>query len=135
MLTKARRLDDAEVAFRSAESILELLVRDDSGELSYRSSLGGVYNNLGRVYSQRDRQDEALGAYRQAVEHQRFAVEQAPKVSRFRQFLVVHYDNYAEALRRLNRHDEADQIAAARQQLRGIDSAAQLTSGGDNHGP
>ncbi|MCH8922775.1 MAG: serine/threonine protein kinase [Planctomycetes bacterium] len=135
VLTQVKRLEDAETAFRSAESILALLVRDDPEELSYRSSLGGVYNNLGRVYSHSDRHNEALAAYREAVQHQRFAVEQAPRVSRFRQFLMAHYDNYAEALRRLDRHAQADQIAAARQQLRATDPATQHLSGGDNHGP
>jgi hypothetical protein len=54
----------------------------------------------------------------EAVEHQRFALEHAPQVARYREFLIQQYENYARLLRLQKRANEAETIVAACDKLR-----------------
>jgi tetratricopeptide (TPR) repeat protein len=107
----------AQAAFEEARTILDDLLADDPAELNCRSDLGGVLNNLGMVLEQSGQLQPALAAYRRAIEHQRFAVEQSADTERFREFLAQQYTNYARALRSAGRLAEADDAARARDRL------------------
>jgi len=61
--------------------------------------------------------DEAIAVYAQAIEHQRFALDHAPSVARFRQFLGQQYVNYSRVLRGQNRTAEAQEADAAQKEL------------------
>lgn len=107
----------AQAAFEEARTILDDLLADDPAELNCRSDLGGVLNNLGMVLEQSGQLPSALAAYRRAIEHQRFAMEQSSSMERFREFLTQQYANYARALRSAGRLAEADDAARARDRL------------------
>jgi len=92
-------------------------VRQNPGDLDLHSSLGGIYNNLAIVQEELRRPAEAAASYRRAIEHQKTAQSQAPKVSRYRVFLSKHYFNYGRVLRRLGRPEEAVHAALARRAL------------------
>ncbi len=95
----------------------ETLVKEDSHDVELRSTLGGMYNNLGFVLEGEKRPEDALTAYGQAVEHQRQAMSQSPDTTRYRVFLSRHYINYARMLREAGRVDEALQTSLARRNL------------------
>jgi tetratricopeptide (TPR) repeat protein len=107
----------AQAAFDEARAILEELLADDPAELNCRSELGGVLNNLGMLLEQSGQLRPALDAYRRAIDHQRFAMEQSSGTQRFREFLAQQYANYARALRADGRPTEADAAARARDLL------------------
>ena len=107
----------AEEALANARAIFEDLIADYPNELTYRSSLGGVLNNQAMALERLERSDEAQSAYRAAIEHQRFALERAESVTRFREFLSKHYWNYGQLLQKLGLLDEACEVAVARKEL------------------
>lgn len=107
----------AEESLANARAIFEDLVADYPNELTYRSSLGGVLNNQAMALERLDRSGEAESAYRAAIEHQRFALERAETVARFREFLSKHYWNFGQFLQRVGRLEEAGAVALARKEL------------------
>jgi tetratricopeptide (TPR) repeat protein len=82
-----------------------------------RSSLGGMYNNLGIVLEQTQRFADAAEAFEKAIEQQREAHLRASEISQFSKFLNTHYNNYDRVLRRLGRTEDADRAALARREL------------------
>ena len=84
---------------------MQELVNDYPDELNYRSTLGGVLNNLGMVLEQLDRLEEAASMYEQAIDCQKFALEHARQVTQFRDFLGKHYVNYCRVLRAMGHWD------------------------------
>ena len=117
-LTQVQDLRKAQESFEEASGILEDLVRDHPAELNYRGDLGGTLNNLAAAMEQSGRLDEAVKTCSQAIEHQRFALDHAPQVARFREFLIQQYSNYARLLRAQKRLEEAELAAATGRQLR-----------------
>lgn len=107
----------AKQSFQEARTIAEELVRDNPAELNYRSDLGGILNNLAMTLEQLAQPDEAIAVYAQAIEHQRFALDHAPSVARFRQFLGQQYANYSRVLRGQHRTAEAEEADAAQKEL------------------
>ena len=61
--------------------------------------------------------DAALAEYRDAIEHQKIAVEQAPQHSQYREFLSKHYFNCGRTLRIMDRHADAAAMAVERREL------------------
>ncbi|MBN2474358.1 MAG: serine/threonine protein kinase [Pirellulales bacterium] len=119
--SSSSRSDEAVASFGRARTILEQLAGDYPNRLDYRSILGGVLNNQGMAREQLNQPDDAMDVYRQAIEHQRFALEHAPEVREFREFLSKHYVNYARVLRATGDFDEATRIALARKELWAVD--------------
>jgi hypothetical protein len=72
-----------------------------------RSSLGGVLNNLALVYERQGRLDEAAAALQAAIVHQQFALEQAPRSDRYREFLRQHRENLSRVIRGRAQDDNA----------------------------
>lgn len=107
----------AEESLANARGIFEDLVSDYPNELSYRSSLGGVLNNQAMALERLNRPEEAERAYREAVEHQRIALERASEVVRYREFLSKHYWNYGQFLLKQGRVREAGSVALTRKTL------------------
>jgi Tfp pilus assembly protein PilF len=120
--SKSQMLVNAEQSFRQGLTIQEELVRQYPHDANLLSSIGGIYNNIAMVFGQLGRDEEAATAYTNAIRYQRQAHESAPQVTRFREFLAKHYDNYGPLLRRLDREDEARRIDAARKDLMGDES-------------
>ena len=89
------------------------LVADDPEELSYRSSLGGIYNNLGTTLEQLHRPEDASAMYEQAIEQQRFCCDRAPQVAEFRDFLLRHYANDLRVVKSTGHWKHYLEIAAA----------------------
>ena len=118
LCSQGHDFDKAQAMFQEACTILEELVRDDPAELNYHSDLGGTLNNLAKAMEQTGRTDEALTAYAESIRHQCFALERAPQVARFREFLAQQYDNYARLLRSRHRVAEAEAALAAGNKLR-----------------
>jgi serine/threonine protein kinase/Tfp pilus assembly protein PilF len=115
--SQSRQLRRAKEAFERARDITQNLVHDYAGQLIYRSTLGGVLNNLGDVFEQLGQTEDALDAYRRAIEHQRFAFENAPQVAQFRTFLEKHYDHYHRLLRAGGHWKEDLETAAEQREL------------------
>ena len=107
----------AEESLANARAIFEDLVSDYPNDLAYRSSLGGVLNNQAMALERLGRSDEAESTYLAAIEHQRFALEHAETVARFREFLSKHYWNYSQFLQKLGRVNKAGEVAVARKDL------------------
>ena len=114
----ANHREPAQAAFEEAREILVELVHNDPQELSYRSDLGGVLNNLAMLLEQDGQVVAATKVYAEAIEHQRWALAQAPTMLRFREFLAQQYDNYGRVLRTQHRTEEAAQAAVELQKLR-----------------
>ena len=91
------------------------LVDDYPNELNYRSTLGGMLNNLGMVLEQLDRLDDAATMYEQAIDPKVSSIEHARQVIQFREFLGKHYINYRRVLRVMGHWDK--DVKAALEQL------------------
>jgi len=108
---------EAERSFMQGLDLQNALVAQYPDDLDLQSSLGGVYNNLGIVFEELRRIEDAAVAYKHAVEHQRVAFSGAVEVSRYRSFLSKHYFNYGRVLRQLGHPDQAARSALARRAL------------------
>lgn len=106
-------IQNAQGSFQEAEKLFSDLVKDSPAELNYYSDLGGTLNNLARLAEQQGHLEEAIRLYERAIERQRFAWERAPQVTRYRQFLIQQYENYARVLRAEKRPAAADRAMAA----------------------
>ena len=111
-----RSVDAVEV-FTQARDIFLRLTDQNPGIPSYSSGLGGVYNNLGMAHEKADQLAAADEAYQQAIVYQRAALDAAPEIFHFRDYLSRHYFNRGRVLRVLDRHDEAAQQALLRKAL------------------
>ncbi len=105
------------------------LVEEHPQALEHHSSLGGVHNNLGMAYERLKRPEDALAAYRLAVERQRVAFEAAPQIDRYREFLSTHYANLARVQRESGQFTDAEDTAQRRKALGSYDSKSLLEDG------
>lgn len=90
------RMDDlpaAQSAFERAHHGLLRLTQNFPRDAELQSMLGGVLNNLGFLYQQLGDNALAVSSYRSAVVAQETAVNLAPEVLRYRQFLRKHLAN------------------------------------------
>jgi tetratricopeptide (TPR) repeat protein len=97
--------------------LFEQLVGDFPRDIRFRSSLAGVLNNRGMASELAGDFQQALVAYKQAIEHQQIAVLQAPQQTQYRDFLSKHYFNCARTLRTLNEPAAAAKMALERRKL------------------
>jgi tetratricopeptide (TPR) repeat protein len=121
MYSSADKLDEAEKSFATARKIMEELADDYPGELGYRSTLGGILNNLGLIQEKSGKLDEAKVLFEEAIAQQRRALENSPQVAQYRQYLGKHYANYRRVLRALQRWDADAATALAEVELFGDD--------------
>jgi len=104
-LLQSRLGDHAEAtsSFQHALTIQRQLVDENASDPDYLSSLGGVYNNLGMVLLKQEDNEKAVEAFSLAAHHQQQAVELAPQVHRYREFLDKHHVNLHRAQRETER--------------------------------
>lgn len=92
-LSKSGRLPEAQAAFQQAyaqgSTLSEVFVEDAETQ----SMLGGVVNNLGFLHQQLGDYSAARDAYDEAVRVQSQAVQYAPEVARYREYLQKHKQN------------------------------------------
>jgi tetratricopeptide (TPR) repeat protein len=108
---------EAVSCLREARAIQEQAVARAPKNADEHSRLGAIANDLGAALALLGRHDEVLAAYRCAVEHQRVALDLAPRTPRYRQFLSNHYFNLALHQRQLGRPEEAAAATRERQHL------------------
>ncbi len=89
----AEAFDRANSAFLTAMKLGTQLRDRFPQEAELQSLLGGVLNNLGYLHQQQGDAREAARFYRQAVAAQSAAVQLAPQVVRYRDFLKKHQEN------------------------------------------
>ena len=109
--------DRAELHFQRAQELFRQLVTDWPQSPKYRASLGGVMNNLGQLWENNHRIDDAAAIYEQAVELQVQAYEQSPEIREFAAMLNTTYANYCRVLRKQLRPEAAAQAAIKRRSL------------------
>jgi len=88
------------------------------------SSLGGIFNNLGRVHERQDQLIEADAAYKQAIAFQLQGLNIAPSAPSLRDSLRKQYRAHSQLLRKLGRPDEAAKAALAQRKLETKDPVA-----------
>jgi len=115
--SQQRQWKPADAEFARAETLLQDLVRDYPDDAAHRSELGGVLNNRALTQQRLGETEAALHSYRRAIEHQRAALDAAPQVARFRDFLSRQYWNYARLLHTVGRNTEAADAILARRAL------------------
>ncbi len=92
--SKSGELTEACAAFDEALAQGRPLAALFASDAETQSMLGGVLNNLGFLRQQLGDQQKAADAYYEAIEHQTAAVELAPEVKRYREYLKKHQENY-----------------------------------------
>lgn len=116
-LSTSGDVDAALETFGQSRQLARELTDDFPAEVQFQSLAGGVLNNLAMVEEQSGQLDTALKDYAAAIGYQRSALDLAPQVSDFREFLSKHYFNYGRALRAAGRAAEAGEAALARRRL------------------
>jgi serine/threonine-protein kinase len=144
---RADRLTEALKAGDQARVLLGNLVRDHPEDNEVRSLMGQSWNGSGAALAGLERSDEAVGAYREALAHDRAALRRAPHVHRFRRELSAALGNLSEALLVLRRPAEAAASAREIRELwprdagelaradRLLSSCATLVESGQAQGP
>jgi serine/threonine protein kinase/tetratricopeptide (TPR) repeat protein len=97
------RTAEAEGSFRAALQALPSAEQPDDVDPNDLSSSGGIHNNLGMVLEKQGRLEEAAASHALAITCQKAALDRAPQVERFREFLSKHYHNQERVLRKLGR--------------------------------
>ncbi|MCC9642855.1 protein kinase [Rhodopirellula sp. JC740] len=91
--SKQGTLEDAKIAFEQALRLGRPLVEQFSNDAETLSMLGGVLNNYGFLQQQRQDSDSANTAYAEAIQLQTAAVNLAPEVQRYNEYLQKHRAN------------------------------------------
>lgn len=94
-------------AYREAVEIQKSLQKRLPLDASIASDLGGTYHNLALLLEDKKESAPVDDAFQKSVQEQTKAVELAPSVQRYREFLDSHLAAYAEWLRKSNRPDLA----------------------------
>jgi serine/threonine protein kinase/tetratricopeptide (TPR) repeat protein len=116
-LARQEESHESNQAYDQAQQLFTDLVNDYPRDIRYQSSLAGVLNNRGMARELAGDLDAALAEYRDAIEHQKVAVEQSPQNSQYREFLSKHYVNCGRTLRLMDRHADAAALAIERRKL------------------
>ncbi|WP_250926673.1 serine/threonine-protein kinase [Aporhodopirellula aestuarii] len=93
--SKAGGLRKATQTFQMALTHGRRLGSSFPADAETQSMLGGVLNNLGFLQQQLGQSDEAEKSFAGAIEAQTRAVELAPEVKRYQQYLRKHHENLA----------------------------------------
>ena len=96
----------------AAITAYEALVAAQPGVPGYQHVLANSLHNFGLLQRQLGHEEDAVPAFREAVERRRVALEAAPRAVEIRQRLEGDYKQLGEALRALGRDREADEAAA-----------------------
>jgi tetratricopeptide (TPR) repeat protein len=101
----------AEEVFRAAVPVLRnKLVEPFATNPDYQSRLGAILHNLALQLQGPDQQIEVCKLFREAISHQRLALDSNPKHATYRQFLGNHYFGLANILARMGNHDELAKV-------------------------
>jgi tetratricopeptide (TPR) repeat protein len=122
-LARQKQSHDSNEAYDRAQELFTELVNDYPSDIRYQSSLAGVLNNQGMACELAGDLDAALAEYRDAIEHQKVAVDQAPQNSQYREFLSKHYVNCGRTLRLMDRNADAATMVIERRNLWSNDGA------------
>jgi hypothetical protein len=117
LLTRMQQLQNAESSLKNALNLYQPVLEFYPQDHLLASSVGRVYNNLGYLWMGVGDHDGAARAYESAIELQRKAFLQAPRVAQYRKFLSNHYFNHAAVLRKQNRPEDAMRAALQRRKL------------------
>jgi tetratricopeptide (TPR) repeat protein len=122
------QLATAESSLGKARELLESICTDHPDQLAERSSLGGVLHNLALVLERQQRFAEAVALLEVAISHQQFAADQAPNVTRYREFLAEHLAQFQRLERHASKegamsdnhaHDATVQVSVAPERYKG----------------
>src|SRR5690606_17891470 len=94
-------------AFQRSRGLFAALVHTYPSDVRFRSSLAGVLNNEAMAAEADEDYARAESLYSVAIEHQQFAVENAPEQPQYREFLSKHQYNHSRVLRLLGRPGDA----------------------------
>jgi tetratricopeptide (TPR) repeat protein len=117
LLREIKRLDEAEVAFRSSLATREQLAADFPAEASHQSGIGAALHGLSLVARDRKDRAEARRLLEQAIVHEKAAVQLAPRDSEARMFLASHRGYLGVLLMELGQPAES---AAAHEEARSL---------------
>ncbi|MCO8123068.1 protein kinase [Stieleria sp. TO1_6] len=92
-LAKTGDLDKAAESFQTAMVYGRPLAQLFRNDAETQSMIGSVLNNLGFLQQQRGDNESAAATFTEAIEAQSLAVELAPEVKRYRQYLRKHQQN------------------------------------------
>src|SRR5262249_40507738 len=98
---------DAVASLEKATALRQQILDRNENDLDARSDLGGTLNNLAMAPAANGQHADALARYQQAIEHQRFALNRAPEVFQYRNYLSLHYANRFRLYRELSRPAES----------------------------
>lgn len=91
--SKTGNLRQASTTFHAALVHGRPLAKSFATDAETQSMLGGVLNNLGFMQQQLGERDAAAATYDEAIAAQTLAVQLAPQVKRYRQYLRKHKEN------------------------------------------
>jgi tetratricopeptide (TPR) repeat protein len=92
--SKIGNLTEARNSFDAALTLARPLATTFASDAEIHSMLGGVLNNLGFLQQQLGDLHSAATTFDEAIAAQTIAVQLAPEVKRYRQFLRKHRENY-----------------------------------------
>ncbi len=116
-LIRLKRREKAEQLFGQAIQLSRHLLSERPDDASVLHELGGMYNNLAMSLEEWSDPQRIADAFENALQCQRRAVELAPKVQRYREFLDNHLVNYSAWLRRQGKDDRVLELTLQRREL------------------
>ena len=108
-----RRADRLEAAERELTTSLEIRERlhETGASPSSLSHLASSCNDLGVLYHEMGRYEEALRGYARAIAHEQDALDRSPENPTFRHYMTLHHLNSCRSLLELDRTEEAAEAA------------------------
>jgi serine/threonine protein kinase/tetratricopeptide (TPR) repeat protein len=124
----ARHFAEAIRCYERARATAANILQAHPHRVKDLGTLGIAWGNRGVILRRLGQSEEALEAFRQAVVHQRRAVNYAPQAVQYRRWLSNHYAGSAAALRDLHRPSDASDAIEERRQLWPHDVRRQLVA-------
>lgn len=116
--SRLQHFERAQQAFDESLALLERLLEQQPEDASLAHNLGGVTNNLARTLQSSSSDMSAVdAAYERAVQYQQQALDAAPSVASYREYLDNHLRNYSVWLRRTHRDQQGLETALKRRDL------------------
>ena len=91
--TQISKLDDAVRSYQESIAVAERLVELDREDLDFQDQLGRATCNLGHVLGLQGKNDQALAAYRKAIDIHRPVLKKAPNLPRYCRALLIALSN------------------------------------------
>ena len=123
------RLPNALATYQQVLKIYQGLTDKRPASAKFQEGLARTYLNLGEVDDHLKKPDEAVAAYRSAMEHQRRAVELEPQDVGFRERLLAQCGELAAIHRRFSRPSDALAIGLEQKQLAAGNAQALFEAG------